>query len=126
MSRRTERVGNLLRELIAEALMRRIADPRIDPGRTTITRVEDGGPPLTCSRRAIMVVARLILHREVPMARNNFKSEKRRKELQRQKKNEEKRLRRLQKKEGADDSMQEDTDQDQDQDQDQEQDQPSE
>lgn len=47
MSRRTERVGNLLRELIAEALMRRIADPRIDPGRTTITRVEVGEDMLT-------------------------------------------------------------------------------
>ena len=40
MSRRTERVGNLLRELIAEAVMRRIADPRVDPGKTSITRVE--------------------------------------------------------------------------------------
>lgn len=40
MSRRTERVGNLLRNTIAEVLARKISDPRIDPGRTSITRVE--------------------------------------------------------------------------------------
>lgn len=40
MTRRTERVGNLLRNTIAEVLMRRLNDPRIDPGRTSITRVE--------------------------------------------------------------------------------------
>ena len=47
MSRRTERVSNLLRELIAEALMRRIADPRVDPAKTTITRVEAAEDLLT-------------------------------------------------------------------------------
>ena len=36
------------------------------------------------------------------MARNNYKSEKRRKELKRQKKNDEKRLRKLEKKEPLD------------------------
>ncbi len=40
MSRRTERVGNLLRQKIADALMRKVADPRIDPGKTSITRVD--------------------------------------------------------------------------------------
>lgn len=40
MTRRTERVGNLIRNAIAEALLRKLADPRIDPARTSITRVE--------------------------------------------------------------------------------------
>ena len=40
MSRRTERVGNLIRNTIGEVLLRELADPRIDPARTSITRVE--------------------------------------------------------------------------------------
>ena len=40
MTRRTERVGSLLRSTIAEALLRRLSDPRIDPARTSVTRVE--------------------------------------------------------------------------------------
>ncbi|MHC4562642.1 MAG: 30S ribosome-binding factor RbfA [Planctomycetota bacterium] len=40
MSRRTERVGSLLRSTIADVLFRHIADPRIDPARTSVTRVE--------------------------------------------------------------------------------------
>ena len=40
MSRRTERVGNLIRNTIGEVLLRKLADPRIDPARTSITRVE--------------------------------------------------------------------------------------
>jgi ribosome-binding factor A len=40
MSRRTDRVGNLIRNTLAEILMAKIADPRIDPARTSITRVE--------------------------------------------------------------------------------------
>ena len=40
MSRRTERVGNLIRSTIGELLLSKISDPRIDPARTSITRVE--------------------------------------------------------------------------------------
>lgn len=40
MTRRTERVGNLIRSIVAEVLMARLSDPRIDPGMTSITRVE--------------------------------------------------------------------------------------
>ena len=39
MSRRTERVGNLIRSTIGELLLSKISDPRIDPARTSITRV---------------------------------------------------------------------------------------
>ncbi|MFP4354663.1 MAG: 30S ribosome-binding factor RbfA [Phycisphaerae bacterium] len=40
MSRRTQRVSNLIRNALAEILHKRLADPRIDPARTSITRVE--------------------------------------------------------------------------------------
>ncbi len=40
MSRRTQRVGSLIRSTIAELIPAKLADPRIDPVRTTITRVE--------------------------------------------------------------------------------------
>ena len=40
MSRRTDRVGNLIRQILAEAVHRRLSDPRIDPARTSLTRVE--------------------------------------------------------------------------------------
>lgn len=39
MSRRTERVGNLIRSVLAEHVPHRLHDPRIEP-LTTITRVE--------------------------------------------------------------------------------------
>jgi len=39
MSRRTERVGNLIRSTIGQLLLSKISDPRIDPARTSITRV---------------------------------------------------------------------------------------
>ena len=39
MSRRTERVGNLIRQLVAETIQNRLADPRI-PTITSVTRVE--------------------------------------------------------------------------------------
>ncbi len=39
MSRRTERVGNLIRSIVAQAIQTRLADPRI-PTITSITRVE--------------------------------------------------------------------------------------
>ena len=40
MSRRTERVGNLLRSVISEIILHRLADPRIDPVKVSVTRVE--------------------------------------------------------------------------------------
>lgn len=39
MSKRTERIGSLIRTLLAEALQRRLSDPRIPP-LTSLTRVE--------------------------------------------------------------------------------------
>ncbi len=40
MTRRTDRIGNLIREVIGEMLRTKISDPRINPGLTSITRVE--------------------------------------------------------------------------------------
>ncbi len=40
MTRRTERVGNLLRNSLGDVLLRGLADPRFDTVTTTITRVE--------------------------------------------------------------------------------------
>ncbi len=40
MSRRTQRVGNLVRQTLGEVLLSKLSDPRIDPARTSITRVE--------------------------------------------------------------------------------------
>ncbi len=40
MTRRTQRVGNLLRNTLAEILMTKISDPRIDPARVSITHVD--------------------------------------------------------------------------------------
>ena len=40
MNRRTERVGNLIRNTIGQLILRQLADPRIDPARTSVTRVE--------------------------------------------------------------------------------------
>ncbi|MFW6132871.1 MAG: 30S ribosome-binding factor RbfA [Planctomycetota bacterium] len=40
MSRRTERLNSLMRELIGEAVLSKLSDPRINPARTAITRVE--------------------------------------------------------------------------------------
>jgi len=40
MSRRTQRVGNLVRQTVSEVLLRQLSDPRIDPARTSVTRVE--------------------------------------------------------------------------------------
>jgi len=40
MSRRTERVANLIRNTIGRLLPTKLSDPRIDPARTTITHVE--------------------------------------------------------------------------------------
>jgi len=42
MSRRSERVGKLLLRAIGEVVIEKLADPRIDSARTTITHVEVG------------------------------------------------------------------------------------
>jgi len=40
MSRRTQRVASLMRDIIGQLLLSKVSDPRIDPARTSITRVE--------------------------------------------------------------------------------------
>jgi len=40
MSRRTERVGNMIRNIVGELLLSKISDPRIDPAKTSITHVD--------------------------------------------------------------------------------------
>ena len=40
MNRRTERIGKLLQHEIGKVLLEKLADPRIDSARTSITRVE--------------------------------------------------------------------------------------
>jgi len=40
MSRRTERVASVVRETIGELILRKVADPRVDPVRTSVTSVD--------------------------------------------------------------------------------------
>ena len=40
MSRRTQRVAHLIRQILGQALLSKIADPRINPALTSVTRVE--------------------------------------------------------------------------------------
>ncbi len=40
MSRRSERVANLIRNTVGQLLLTKLSDPRIDPALTSITRVE--------------------------------------------------------------------------------------
>ena len=40
MSRRTERVGKLIRNIIGQMLLSKLSDPRIDPARTSVMHVE--------------------------------------------------------------------------------------
>ncbi len=40
MSRRTDRIGSLLRDTLGMLLLTKISDPRVDPARTSVTRVE--------------------------------------------------------------------------------------
>jgi len=40
MSRRTERIGSLIRNTIGQILLSKLSDPRIDPAKTSITHVE--------------------------------------------------------------------------------------
>ncbi|MDP7636168.1 MAG: 30S ribosome-binding factor RbfA [Phycisphaerae bacterium] len=40
MTRRTQRVGNLIRDTVGQVILTGLADPRIDRARTSITRVD--------------------------------------------------------------------------------------
>jgi len=40
MTRRTQRVASLIRETIGQVLLTELSDPRIDPARTSVVRVE--------------------------------------------------------------------------------------
>ena len=40
MNRRTQRVSNLIRNILGELLLSKLSDPRVDPAVTSITRVE--------------------------------------------------------------------------------------
>ena len=40
MSRRTERVSSMIRNTLGQLLLSKLADPRVDPARTSITHVE--------------------------------------------------------------------------------------
>ena len=40
MSRRTQRVANLIRQILGQALLSKMSDPRINPALTSVTRVE--------------------------------------------------------------------------------------
>lgn len=40
MSRRTQRIANLIRNALGAILLSKLADPRVDPARTSITRVK--------------------------------------------------------------------------------------
>lgn len=40
MTRRTERISSLIRSTLGELLLTKLSDPRVDPGKTSITRVE--------------------------------------------------------------------------------------
>lgn len=40
MTRRTERVSNLIRNTVGQLLLTKLSDPRIDPAKTSIMRVE--------------------------------------------------------------------------------------
>jgi len=40
MTRRTERVGNLIRNTVGQLLLTKLSDPRIEPAKTSVTHVE--------------------------------------------------------------------------------------
>ena len=40
MTRRTERIGSLIRSTLGELLLAKLSDPRVDPAKTSVTRVE--------------------------------------------------------------------------------------
>lgn len=43
MSRKTDKLSSLIRNTVGEAILTKLSDPRIDPARTSITRVEAAG-----------------------------------------------------------------------------------
>lgn len=47
MSRRTQRVAALIRQIVGELILTKLSDPRIDRVRTSVTRVEIGEDLLT-------------------------------------------------------------------------------
>ncbi len=49
MSRRTERVAHLIQQVVAQIILERISDPRINPARVSVTRVEVA-PDLTSAK----------------------------------------------------------------------------
>jgi len=55
MSRRTERINNLIRNVIGELLLAKMSDPRIDPARVSITRVE-ASEDLTSAKVFVSVI----------------------------------------------------------------------
>ena len=40
MSRRAQRVGSLIRSIVGEVMLTKLSDPRLDPAKTSVTRVE--------------------------------------------------------------------------------------
>ena len=55
MNRRTERIGKLLQHEIGRVLLEKLADPRIDTARTSITRVE-AQEDLLCAKVYVSIV----------------------------------------------------------------------
>jgi ribosome-binding factor A len=49
MSRRTERVARLIQQVVGQIILERINDPRVDPARVSVTRVEVA-PDLTSAK----------------------------------------------------------------------------
>ncbi|MCE5327010.1 MAG: 30S ribosome-binding factor RbfA [Planctomycetaceae bacterium] len=40
MTRRSQRVGNLIRDVLGQVILTKLSDPRVDPARTSVVRVE--------------------------------------------------------------------------------------
>jgi len=40
MTRRTQRIANLLRDIIGQIVLSKLSDPRIDPAKTSVTRID--------------------------------------------------------------------------------------
>ncbi len=55
MNRRTERVGKLLQHQIGQVLLEKLADPRIDTARTSITQVEVA-EDLLCAKVYVSII----------------------------------------------------------------------
>lgn len=57
MSRRTERLARLIQQVVGQIILERISDPRIDPARVSVTRVEVA-PDLTSAKVFCSVLGR--------------------------------------------------------------------